>query len=74
MRIAKWRNSLAVHLPAALVPELDLKAGDDIDLRWDSDHLLICRSRSADRTISELRRFRGSFHGAPLSRDEANEQ
>lgn len=30
MRIAKWGNSLAVGLPAALVPELDLKVGNDI--------------------------------------------
>src|SRR5205814_8326577 len=32
MRIAKWGNSLAVRLPAAVVEALDLKDGDDIEL------------------------------------------
>src|SRR5438270_10196387 len=32
MRVAKWGNSLAVRLPAAVVEALDLKDGDDIEL------------------------------------------
>jgi antitoxin MazE len=32
MRVAKWGNSLAVRLPAALVEELRLKEGDEIEL------------------------------------------
>lgn len=65
---------MAVRLPAGLVRELDLKAGDDIDLRWDGDRRLICRSRSTDRTISGLRKFLGSIRGTPPSRDEANQR
>jgi antitoxin MazE len=33
MRVAKWGNSLAVRLPAAVVEALDLKDGDDIEIR-----------------------------------------
>ena len=31
MQIAKWGNSLAVRLPARMVQELGLKAGDEIE-------------------------------------------
>ena len=33
MRVAKWGNSLAIRLPAAVVDALDLKEGDDIEMR-----------------------------------------
>ena len=32
MKVAKWGNSLAVRLPAALVAELGLKENDEIDI------------------------------------------
>ena len=32
MIIAKWGNSLAVRLPAALIETLNLKEGDAVDL------------------------------------------
>lgn len=32
MVISKWGNSLAVRLPKSLIRELQLKAGDDIEL------------------------------------------
>jgi antitoxin MazE len=32
MRVSKWGNSLAVRLPKALVDELGLKAGDEVDI------------------------------------------
>jgi antitoxin MazE len=32
MRVAKWGNSLAVRLPAAIVKALELKEGDDIEI------------------------------------------
>ena len=31
MQVAKWGNSLAIRLPAALVEQLQLKEGDEID-------------------------------------------
>jgi len=32
MQVAKWGNSLAVRLPAALVQALDLREGEEISL------------------------------------------
>ena len=32
MKVAKWGNSLAVRLPAAIVEALQLKEGDDIEI------------------------------------------
>ena len=32
MQIAKWGNSLAVRLPAAVVEALELKEGDEIEI------------------------------------------
>jgi antitoxin MazE len=33
MRVVKWGDGLAVHLPAEIVEALGLKEGDDIDIR-----------------------------------------
>ena len=32
MQVAKWGNSLAVRLPAAVVDALELKEGDEIEI------------------------------------------
>jgi antitoxin MazE len=32
MRVSKWGNSLAIRLPEAVVAELDLKSGDEIEV------------------------------------------
>ncbi len=32
MQVAKWGNSLAIRLPAAVVDALDLKEGDQIEI------------------------------------------
>jgi antitoxin MazE len=33
MQVSKWGNSLAIRLPAAVVEALELKEGDDIEVR-----------------------------------------
>ena len=33
MHVAKWGNSLAIRLPAAVVEALELKDGDQIEIR-----------------------------------------
>ena len=33
MQVSKWGNSLAVRLPAAVVDALELKEGDQIEVR-----------------------------------------
>ncbi|MDR3213944.1 MAG: AbrB/MazE/SpoVT family DNA-binding domain-containing protein [Azoarcus sp.] len=32
MRIAKWGNSLAVRLPAALIKEMNLREGEEVEV------------------------------------------
>jgi antitoxin MazE len=32
MQVAKWGNSLAVRLPAAVVEALELKEGDEVEI------------------------------------------
>ena len=32
MQVAKWGNSLAIRLPAAVVEALELKEGDEIEI------------------------------------------
>jgi antitoxin MazE len=48
MRIAKWGNSLAVRLPAAVVETLGLKDGDDIEIR-------IASARTFEDAMAPLR-------------------
>ena len=33
MQVTKWGNSLAVRIPAAVAEALELKEGDDIEIR-----------------------------------------
>jgi antitoxin MazE len=74
MQVAKWGNSLAVRLPAAVVAALGLKEGDDIEL-----HVAGARewgvARKPDRAalLGRLRRFRGRLPADfRFDRDEAN--
>lgn len=59
MQVAKWGNSLAVRLPAAVVDALELKEGDQIEIRVASDREFeVTRDRSRQRAIERLRRLR----------------
>lgn len=60
MRLAKWGNSLAVRLPAAVVEALDLKEGDDIQIDVaDPRRFEIARAPLASERLARLRKFRG---------------
>ena len=75
MQVAKWGNSLAVRLPAALVRELGLREGDQIDLMKADDALAVRRLPRADEVLTELRHFRGTLPAAErLSRDAVHER
>lgn len=75
MQIARWGNSLAVRLPAALMRELGLKEGDEIALVPGADGLAVRRQPRADEVLAALRRFRGRLPAdARLSRDAAHER
>jgi len=76
MQVAKWGNSLAVRLPAAVVQALDLNEGEDIELHVvGSRSLEVVRKPSRQEMLTRLRRFRGrlpaDFH---FDRLDANER
>lgn len=60
MLVAKWGNSLAVRLPAAVVEVLGLKEGDDIEIDVADARALAVRKKPAARELlARLRKFRG---------------
>ena len=60
MQVAKWGNSLAVRLPAAVVEALELKEGDDVEIHVHGERDFEIRRRaSAADLLARLRRFRG---------------
>jgi len=74
MQVAKWGNSLAIRLPAAVVEALELKEGDDVDVRVAGDRAFdIARNRSRERALERIRRLRKPLPpGWSFDRDEAN--
>lgn len=76
MQVSKWGNSLAVRLPAAVVEALELKEGDEIEVRIAGDREFeIGRDRSRQRALEQLRHLRRSLPaGFSFSRVEANER
>jgi antitoxin MazE len=74
MQIAKWGNSLAVRLPAALVEALELKAGDEIEIHVaDARTLSVARKPGREALLKRLHAFRGRLPADfKFDRDEAN--
>lgn len=74
MQVAKWGNSLAVRLPAAVVEALELREGDDIEIIVDNPRSFAVRKKpGADALLKRLRAFRGKLPADfRFSRDEAN--
>jgi antitoxin MazE len=76
MQVAKWGNSLAVRIPAAVVEALALKEGDNVEIRVAGKRdFALEKSPSLQERLIKLRRFRGrmpkDFH---FDREEANER
>lgn len=76
MQVAKWGNGLAVRLPAAVVEALELKAGDQIDIRVAGERSFeVARTPSRAELLDRLDKYRGRFpKGFRFDRDEANER
>jgi antitoxin MazE len=74
MQVAKWGNSLAVRLPAALVEALELKEGDEIEIHIaDARHFGVVRKPGREELLKRLREFRGRLPADfKFDRDEAN--
>jgi antitoxin MazE len=76
MQIAKWGNSLAVRLPAAVVEALGLKEGDHINI-----HALGAKDVEIEKIpdrrtlLARLRKYRGRLpKDFKFDRLEANER
>jgi antitoxin MazE len=76
MQVAKWGNSLAIRLPAAVVEVLGLKEGDQIDVRVaDAATFEIARKPTSVEVLARLRQFRGTLPADfQFYRLEANER
>ena len=74
MQVAKWGNSLAIRLPAAVVEALVLKAGDEIEiLIADARELSVARKPGRKELLKRLHAFRGRLPSDfKFDRDEAN--
>lgn len=77
MKVSKWGNSLAVRIPAEVVDSLNLKEGDEIDLKPATgrqfDVILQASPQERLRRLREL--MRGTLPADfKFNRDEANER
>jgi antitoxin MazE len=58
MQVSKWGNSLAIRLPATVVKALELKEGDDIEIRVaGSRELEVSRDESRKRALEALHKL-----------------
>lgn len=59
MRISKWGNSLAIRVPAAVAEALELKEGDEVEVRLAGPRTFdIERDKSRETALARLRDFR----------------
>jgi antitoxin MazE len=74
MRVSKWGNSLAVRLPAIVVDVLELKEGDELELRVrEPGALEVARSTDRDALFKRLEKYRGRLPADfKFDREEAN--
>jgi antitoxin MazE len=74
MQVAKWGNSLAIRLPAAVVEALRLSEGDEIEIHVvGARQFGVARKPSREELLKRLRAFRGRLPADfKFNRDEAN--
>ena len=76
MQVARWGNSLAVRLPAAVVEALGLKEGDDIEIYvFDAETWAVKRKPNRRELLARLRKFRGRLPADfKFDRDDTHER
>ena len=74
MQVSKWGNSLAVRLPTAVVDALNLKEGDQIEIRIARERVFeVSHDQSRPRALARLRKLRRPLPpGFVFDREEAN--
>lgn len=74
MKVAKWGNSLAIRLPAAVVEVMGLKEGDDVKVHV-AGPADIEMAKAPDRLemLARLRKYRGLMPADfKFDREDAN--
>ena len=76
MQVSRWGNSLAVRLPTAVVEALELKEGDQIEIRIARGGAFeVSRDQSRERALARLRKLRRPLPpGFSFDREEAHER
>lgn len=76
MQVAKWGNSLAVRLPAAVVEALNLKEGDQVEIQVAGRNAFeVNKAPGRRELVARLRKFRGRMPATfRFDRLEANER
>lgn len=60
MQVAKWGNSLAIRIPATVVEALQLKEGDQVDVRVPNARTFeLTRQPGKKEFLERIRKFRG---------------
>jgi antitoxin MazE len=74
MQVSKWGNSLAVRLPSEVVEALNLREGDQIEIRIASTREFeVRRDPARQRALNRLRRLRRPLPaGFVFDRADAN--
>lgn len=74
MQISKWGNSLAVRLPAEVVEVLELKEGDQIEIRIAGRREFeVGADRARERALARLRKLRRPLpRGFVFDREDVN--
>ena len=74
MRVSEWGNSLGVRLPRALVDDLGLKPGDDLQIvAATSTRIEVVKDARRERAVDRMRARGLRFpSGYAFDRDEAN--
>lgn len=83
MQVSKWGNSLGIRLPAAVVKALNLKEGDEVEIRAGSERVLeiahdLAHLKDLDARLNALAEIRKLSRPLPsgykFNRDEACER
>lgn len=74
MQVSKWGNSLAIRLPAVIVEALNLKEGDEVDIRVAGARAFdVELDRSRERALKRIKALRKPLPpGWKFDRDDAN--
>ena len=76
MKVAKWGNSLAVRLPAAVVEALQLQDGDDIEIHVEALRVLtVVKKSGIEEMFARVRKLLGAIpRDFKFDREQANER